>query len=146
MWNPFKISKEAEGPRAGRLDEILDDYAKLLSNESNPWLMDESCLPATKKEVKLALVAVLANSASDEERERWRCCYLFLASFLPGVGREGVRGFDAQDYGRLSSQLSWVEKFDEESNCLKAELKEIKARLRTDELISVLRWLDDLKP
>src|SRR5262245_32597606 len=110
MWNPFKKGKEAQHPVAARINEILDSYAEVLSNESNPFLMDESYLPATKKEVKLALLAPLANSASEEEREVWRCCYLHLASFLPGVGPKGIREFDAQDLSRLRSQIAWTEK------------------------------------
>ncbi len=86
--------------------------------------MDESCLPATQKELKLALLAVLASSTTEEERERWRCCYLYLASFLPGVGPKGIQDFDAQDHDRLQSQLGWTEKFAEESDRLKAELSQ----------------------
>lgn len=146
MWNPFKKDKEAQHSTAARLNEILDSYAEVLSNESNPWLMDESCLPATRKEIKLALLAALASSASEEERERWRCSYLYLASFLPGVGPKGIREFDAQDHRRLRSQLGWVQKFEEESDRLKAELNQIETKLRTDKFISVLEWLRDLKP
>jgi len=146
MWNPFKKDKEVQHPTATRLNEILDLYADVLSNESNPWLMDESCLPATKKEVKLALLAALASSASEEERERWRCSYLYLASFLPGVGPKGIRDLDAQDHARLRSQLEWMEKFAGESDRLKAELNQIEAKLRTDKFISVVEWLRDLKP
>lgn len=174
MWNPFKKGKEAQHPIAGRLNEILDAYAEVLSDESRPWLTDESCLPATKKEVKLALLAALASSVSEEEREHWRRGYLFLASFLPGIGPEGIR-FDAQDHdlgwmekfanakesdrlnaeesdrlkaelNQVRSKFGWVAKFWEESDRLKVELNQIEAKLRTDKFISVLQWLRDLKP
>lgn len=72
--------------------------------------------------------------------------YLYLASFLPGVGPKGIRKFDAQDHARLQSQVGWVEKFAEESDRLKAELNQIEAKLRTDKFVSVLQWLRDLKP
>jgi hypothetical protein len=146
MWNPFRKVRKQTSPAAVRLNEILNAYAEILANESAPFIMDESRLPATKKEVKLALLAVLASSVSEEERERWRCSYLYLASFLPGVGPEGIRDFDAQDHDRLRSQLGWAEKFAEESDRLKAELNQIESKLGTDEFISVLQWLRDLKP
>ncbi len=174
MWNPFKKGKEAEHPIAARLNEILKAYAEVHCNESKPCLMDESCLPATKEALKLALTAALASSASEEEREHWRCGYLFLARFLPGVGPEGIR-FEVEDpnlgwmdkfanakqsdllnaedsarlkadLNRLGSNCAWMEKFAEESDRLKAELNQIEAKLRTEKFISVLQWVRDLKP
>jgi len=144
MWNPFKKDHRARHPTDARLNELLDAYAEVLSNESNPLLMDEWCLPATKKELKLALLAALASSASEAEKALWRCNYMCLASFLPGVGPKGIRETDAQDHGRLPCEIEWVQKFAAESDHLKSEIKQL-AKLRTDPSISVLEWFRDLK-
>ena len=86
---------------------------------------DESLLPARKDTLKRALRGRILGAESEKQRDAYKAAYLFLSSFLPGVGPKGVELSVAniQEWGELSDMMNT------ELQQLKKELDSIEKKL-----------------
>jgi hypothetical protein len=103
--------------RSLNTQHIIDCYAALLGSE-NAMFRDEALLPARKDTLKKALRGKILGAESEKKRSAYKAAYLFLSSFLPGVGPKGVE---------LS--VANIEEWGELSNMMNTELQQLKKEL-----------------
>ncbi len=127
MWNPFRRRNDRNSVTLDEVKGILDAYGDLLCDEKGAIIRDESCLPTTKDRIKKALAVAIATARTNDEREGYRCAYLFLADFQPGVGPRGIMKGDleAED---IVQGLPWLKKAQMEHQELKRELELLEQR------------------
>ena len=128
MWNPFRRRANRNGISLDQVKGILDAYGDILCGEKGEMIRDESCLPTTKDRIKKALTVAIATARTNDEREGYRCAYLFLADFQPGVGPRGImKGeLEAED---IVQGLPWLDKARMEYQELKRELELLEQKL-----------------
>ena len=124
MWNPFRKKATHQTPTSEEIRGIIHSYGTLLEDQSKPDIMDESQLPASKEEIKKALLFTILNAPTAEKKEAYKVAYVFLSSFLPSVGSKGV------DLSTDNPEaLHWMEKMDEEAKKLEQELETVEKKL-----------------
>jgi hypothetical protein len=66
------------------------------------------CQPASKDTLKRALWARILEAESEEVRDAYRAAYLFLSSFLSGVGLKGIElsVTNIKEWGKLSEIMN----------------------------------------
>lgn len=96
---------------------IIDCYAALLGSDK-AMFRDESLLPASKNTLKKALWEKILGLESEKERDCYKAAYLFLSSFLAGIGPKGVE---------LS--VANIQEWDKLSEMMGNELKQLKREL-----------------
>lgn len=74
--------------RVREADELVSAYAKLIEGNEGSILMPESSLPASRDDIKLALVTTAAAKLragliSDSEVGLYRASYMLLMNFVP---------------------------------------------------------------
>ena len=102
---------------AEETQHIIDCYAALLGSDK-AMFRDESLLPASKITLKKALWGKILGVESEEERDCYKAAYLFLSSFLAGIGPKGVE---------LS--VANIQEWDKLSEMMGNELKQLKKEL-----------------
>jgi len=102
---------------------LIDCYAALLGSDK-AMFRDESLLPANKDTLKRALWGRILEAESKEVRDAYKAAYLFLSSFLSGVGLKGIELSVAniKEWGELSEIMNT------ELNELKKELEFIEEK------------------
>jgi len=122
-------SRKTKSLNAQETQHIIDCYAALLGGD-RPMFRDESLLPAGKDTLKRALWGRILGAESDKEKDAYKAAYLFLSSFLSGVGPKGVE---------LS--VANIKEWGELSDMMNTELKELKKELDSIERKSPKRAL-----
>jgi hypothetical protein len=129
MWNLFKRKKNKSDHDADEVDELVRQYGALLADDDAPLIQDQSCLPASKADIKAALLFAILSCDDDAQKEYLRVAYIHLADFQPGIGERGIdtrRGGD--DIQRLAD---FSERWSAEASSLKEELRIIEALTNT---------------
>ena len=123
-------SKKTKSLNAQKTQHIIDCYAALLGRSDKTMFRDESLLPAGKDTLKRALWGRILGAESEKERDAYKAAYLFLSSFLSGVGPRGVELSVAniKEWGALSDLMN-------------AELQQLKKELEFIERKSPKREL-----
>lgn len=100
-------SRKTKSLDAQETRHIIDCYAALLGSEK-AMFRDESLLPASKDSLKRALGGRILGAESEKERDAYKAAYLFLSSFLSGVGPKGVELSVAniKEWGELSDMMN----------------------------------------
>jgi len=100
-------SRKTKSLDAQETRNIIDCYAALLGSEK-AMFRDESLLPASKDSLKRALEGRILGAESEKERDAYKAAYLFLSSFLSGVGPKGVELSVAniKEWGELSDMMN----------------------------------------
>lgn len=107
------------------VNRIVLAYADLLAEVGKPKFMDESALPASKAQVKLALQALMSSATSQEQRLACRAAYKILATFLPGAP-SNLFCLTAEN---VEEWCGLAEKLEAESELLERELEELESRI-----------------
>ena len=111
-------SKKTKSLNAQKTQHIIDCYAALLGRSDKTMFRDESLLPAGKDTLKRALSGRILGAESEKERDCYKAAYLFLSSFLAGIGPKGVE---------LS--VANIKEWDKLSEMMGNELKQLKREL-----------------
>ena len=106
---------------AEETQHIIDCYAALLGSDK-AMFRDEALLPASKNTLKKALWKKIVGVESEKERDCYKAAYLFLSSFLTGIGPKGVE---------LS--VANIKEWDKLSEMMANELKQLKRELEVIE-------------
>jgi len=121
------MGKSKKTKSQSRIDDetqhLIDCYAALLGSEK-AMFRDESLLPASKDTLKRALWERILDAESEEVRDAYKAAYLFLSSFLSGVGLKGIElsGTNIKEWGELSKIMNI------ELNELKKEIDNIEEK------------------
>lgn len=123
-------SNKTKSLNAQKTQHIIDCYAALLGRSDETMFRDESLLPAGKDTLKRALSGRILGAESEKERNAYKAAYLFLSSFLSGVGPRGVELSVAniKEWGALSDLMN------AELQQLKKELEFIERKFPKKEL------------
>ena len=122
-------SKKTRSLNDEETQHIIDCYAALLRSDK-AMFRDETLLPAGKDTLKRALGGRILGAQSEKERHAYKAAYLFLSSFLSGVGPRGVE---------LS--VANIKEWGELSDMMNAELQQLKKELEFIERKSSRREL-----
>ncbi len=152
MWRSPKKKRSGEvifdDITFDELQRIMVSYGELLGwKDDNLIIRDETCLPASKEVIKKGLHVSMLAARTVKEREDFKVAYLFLSSFLPNVGPEGISLpiEDLKNFTEILSRQSienidvvkekvekckhWLEKSLKEQKKLEEELKALEPQL-----------------
>jgi hypothetical protein len=98
---------KSRSENADETQYLIDCYAALLASDK-AMFRDESLLPASKYTLKRALWGRILEAESEEVRDAYKAAYLFLSSFLSGVGLKGIELSVAniKEWGELSEIMN----------------------------------------
>jgi hypothetical protein len=122
-------SRKIKSLNAQETRHIIDCYAALLGSEK-AMFRDESSLPASYDSLKRALWGRILGAESEKQRAAYKAAYLFLSSFIAGVGPKGVHVSVAniEEWEKLGERMS------EELKQLRQELEFIEKKVLKREL------------
>ena len=117
------IKAKSQSRKADETQHLIDCYATLLGSDK-AMFRDESLLPASKDTLKKALQERILETESEKVRDAYKAAYLFLSSFLAGVGLKGIElsVTNIDEWGKLSKMMNT------ELNELKKELNVIEEK------------------
>jgi len=72
-------------------DDLVRAYGAVIEATADALVVDEGRLPATKQEIKAAILEALQHTEDPRQRGFLKNAYMDLAMFQPGVGAEPVR-------------------------------------------------------
>jgi len=91
---------------------------------------DEALLPASKDTLKRALWGRILGAESEKQRAAYKAAYLFLSSFVAGVGPKGV----PLSVANIEQWEQLSEKMSDELKQLRQELEFVEKKILKREL------------
>ena len=101
------IKAKSQSRKADETQHLIDCYATLLGSDK-AMFRDESLLPASKETLKRALWERILDAESEEVKDAYKAAYLFLSSFVAGVGLKGIElsVTNIKEWGELSEIMN----------------------------------------